>query len=284
MTEPKARAVTPSDRPPEDLKKERDAFIQQFFRKGAQFTEELIRENERLRGELTSLEYENRKMRAHLASDEAIRELIRKIEELELEKGELVTKSARIQQATDSVTDQYRDVEVELANFANLYVATSQLHAARSVRGVIRNLRELLAQLLGAAAFAIYLFNDARDELVAIASEGVPAADVARCSSTRGPIARAVEANVVAESNALDASRCTVDEPACIIPLSSDGVVVGAIAVFKTLEQKKEFERVDRELFKLLGAQAAPALCNAQLYTASGRQMPKLDAFLDLGE
>ena len=36
MTDNKVRPA--SYRPPEDLKKERDAFIQQFFRKGAQFT------------------------------------------------------------------------------------------------------------------------------------------------------------------------------------------------------------------------------------------------------
>ena len=69
MTEMKVRPATPSDRPPEDLKKERDAFIQQFFRKGAQFTEELLKENERLRDQISDLERENSKLRAHLASD-----------------------------------------------------------------------------------------------------------------------------------------------------------------------------------------------------------------------
>ena len=55
MTDIKVRPATPSDRPPEDLKKERDAFIQQFFRKGAQFTEELLKENERLRDRINAL-------------------------------------------------------------------------------------------------------------------------------------------------------------------------------------------------------------------------------------
>jgi hypothetical protein len=90
MTEFKVRPASPSDRPPEDLKKERDAFIQQFFRKGAQFTEELLKENERLRERIGDLEHENGKLRAHLASDEAIRDLIRKIEDLEREKQELL--------------------------------------------------------------------------------------------------------------------------------------------------------------------------------------------------
>ena len=67
----------------------------------------------------------------------------------------------------------YEEVEGELANFANLYVATAQLHSARSVRNVLRALKELLAQLLGAAAFAVYFVSDDGEELVAIASEGV---------------------------------------------------------------------------------------------------------------
>ena len=279
MTDSKGRPRTPSDHPPEDLKKERDAFIQQFFRKGAQFTEELLRENERLRGQMAELENENKRLRAHLASDEAIRELLRKIEELEDEKKRLVTKSVLIEQENEGVSMRYAEVEAELANFANLYVATSQLHTARSVRGVVRNLKELLAQLLGAAGFAIYL--ESGGDLVAIASEGVLAADVERRSTTEGPIGRAFTSIV---ARALDASRGTLDEPACVIPLVTDGETVGAIAIFRTLEQKTEFERVDRELFKLLGAQAAPALVNAHLYAGSGRKMPTIDAFLDVVE
>lgn len=278
MTDTKGRPRAPSDRPPEDLKKERDAFIQQFFRKGAQFTEELLRENERLRGQLADLENENKRLRAHLASDEAIRELLRKIEELEDEKRELVTKSVRIEQENEGVSMRYAEVEAELANFANLYVATSQLHASRSVRGVVRNLKELLAQLLGAAGFAIYLAHEG--ELVAIASEGVLAADVERCAIDRGAVGRAFQTGELQLAASLDASQGTLDEPACVIPLAFDGKIVGVIAVFRTLEQKTEFERVDRELFKLLGEQAAPALVNAHLYAASGRTMPGIEAFL----
>ncbi|MEO5729416.1 MAG: hypothetical protein ABI134_19490, partial [Byssovorax sp.] len=191
MTEFKGRPPTPSDRPPDDLKKERDAFIQQFFRKGAQFTEELLKENERLRDRMLEIEAENRKLRAHLASDEAIRDLLHKIEELESEKMDLVHRSARAEAVQDNFSAQYTEVENELAHFANLYVATSQLHTALSVRGVLRALKELLAQLLGAAAFAVYFLSDDGAELVALTSEGVESSDVARLAVTHGAIGRA---------------------------------------------------------------------------------------------
>ena len=282
MTEFKVRPASPSDRPPEDLKKERDAFIQQFFRKGAQFTEELLKENERLRERIGDLEHENGKLRAHLASDEAIRDLIRKIEDLEREKQELVGRSARAEAVKDNFSSMYAEVEGELANFANLYVATAQLHSARSVRGVLRALKELLAQLLGAAAFAVYFVSDDGEELVALASEGVTAADVARVSAKKGPIGRSFTSGEVAYDVARDISKGSLEDPVAIVPLQIDGRVHGAIVIFGTLTQKTEFVNIDRELFKLLGAQAAPALVNARLFTDAGRNVPGIQAFVDL--
>jgi ABC-type multidrug transport system fused ATPase/permease subunit len=281
MTDIKAR-FTSSDRPPEDLKKERDAFIQQFFRKGAQFTEELLKENERLRDRISELENENTKLRTHLASDEAIRDLLRKIEELEKEKQDLIHRSARAEQVQDGFTNMYAEVESELANFANLYVATSQLHTATTVRGALRALKELLAQLLGAAAFAVYFVSDDGAELVALTSEGVEAAEVARTPANRGPIGHAFASGEVAYETLRDVSKVSIEEPAALIPLKIDGRTIGVIAIFGTLEQKTEFVHTDHELFRLLGAQAAPALVNARLFTDAGRKVPGIQAFLDL--
>lgn len=282
MADTKFRQAAPSDRPPEDLKKERDAFIQQFFKKGAQFTEELLKENERLRERISDLEHENGKLRAHLASDEAIRDLLRKIEELEREKVELLGRSARAEAVKDNFTAMYEEVEGELANFANLYVATAQLHSARSVRGVLRALKELLAQLLGAAAFAVYFVSDDGEDLVAIASEGVDAASVAHVPAKRGPIGRVFASGEIVFDVARDVSRLSLEDPVALVPMHLDGAVRGVIVIFGTLPQKTEFVAIDRELFKLLGAQAAPALVNARLFTDAGRKVPDIQAFVDL--
>jgi hypothetical protein len=282
MTDIKVRPATPSDRPPEDLKKERDAFIQQFSRTGAQFTEALLTENERLRDRIDDLERENGRLRAHLASDEAIRELIRKIEDLEREKQDLVSRSAHAEAVKANFSQMYEEVEGELANFANLYVATAQLHSARSVRNVLRALKELLAQLLGAAAFTIYFVSDDGEELVAIASEGVDLADVARIPARGGPIGRAFTTGELAYDQARDVSQASLEDPVALIPMHVDGRVHGVIAIFGTLPQKTEFVTIDRELFKLLGAQAAPALVNARIFTDAGRKVPTIQAFVDL--
>ncbi|HEY4121165.1 MAG TPA: GAF domain-containing protein [Byssovorax sp.] len=281
MTNTKGRTPD-SDRPPEDLKKERDAFIQQFFRKGAQLTEELLKEGERLRDRIASLEAENGELRTHLASDEAIRDLLRKIESLEKEKQELLARSRRAQESEDGTAQLYAEIEGELANFANLYVAASQLLGARSVRGVLRNLKELLAQLVGAAAFVVYLRDDEHAELVAIATEGARAADVARIPAGAGPIGQAVAKGQIAYQTTGDLTRGTLDAPAAVIPLSLEGATVGAIVIVATLPQKTEFVNIDVELFRLLGAQAAAALANARFFTEAGRKLPTVGAFLDL--
>lgn len=280
MTERKGQAPS-SDRPPDDLKKERDAFIQQFFRKGAQLTEELLKENERLRDQIAELERDNQRLRAHLASDEAIRELLRKIEDLEREKHELVSRTNAFAAAKNEFSSRYEEVETELANLANLYVATSQLHAAHSVRSVLRNLKELLAQLLGAASFCVYLRSDDEKELVAIATEGVLPAEVGRIPAEDNAIADAMLRGDVVYG-AGDTSKGSFAHPAACVPMRVDGRVIGVIAVFATLSQKTEFLHADEELCKLLAAQAATALVNARLFTDAGRKIPGLGAFVDL--
>ncbi|MFT3769540.1 MAG: GAF domain-containing protein [Minicystis sp.] len=118
--------------------------------------------------------------------------------------------------------------------------------------------------------------------LVAIASEGVDAATVAKVSAKRGPIGRAFAAGEIAFDVARDVSRVSVDDPVALIPMHLDGRVHGVIVIFGTLPQKTEFVAIDRELFKLLGAQAAPALVNARLFTDAGRKVPGIQAFVDL--
>jgi len=269
-----------TDVPVDDLKKERDAFIQQFFRKGAQLTEELLRENERLRDKVSDLESENGKLVAHLASDAAIRDLLRKIDELEREKQELLARHARVQADTTRIDVDYHEIESELANLANLYVAATQLHSARTVRSCIRNLKELLAQFVGAAEFAVYLASDDKSELCAIASEGVSPDQIARVPLTEGPLADAFRSGRLVLGGAADTSKGSFADPAAIVPMHLDGRTVGIIAIFGTLSQKTEFINVDNELFKLLGAQAAPALVNARLFADAGRKVPGVQAFL----
>jgi len=272
-----------SDRPPEDLKKERDAFIQQFFRKGVQLTEELLHENDRLRQNQVELQTENARLKAQLASDDAIRNLLAKIEQLETEKQALLVGS-ETSLPTDPFSSRYAEVETELSNLAGLYIATSQLHGAHSVRGVLRNLKELLAQLVGAAAFAVYLASDDRTELVCIASEGVDPDSVARVSATVGVLGETFALSEIFVERERDVSKDVAGRPAAIVPLFLDGATLGVLAVFHTLPQRTEFGSVDDELFRLLSSQVAPALVKARLFVDAERKAPSVRRFVEAND
>lgn len=282
MSDNEEQAAPSSEAPLEDLKKERDFFIQQFFRKGAQLTEELLKENERLQERIAALEAENGRLRAHVASDTAIRDLLRKIDELEAEKNALLQRSSGSHDNEDRFASRHAEVEAELASLANLYVATSQLHSSANVRNVLRNIKELLAQFLGAAKFGVYLASDAGNQLVAVASEGQNFADIATLTVDDTVIGRAFTSGKLFYDADNDVSRGTVEQPAAAVPLLIDGTPIGVIAVFGTLPQKTAFDDQDGELFRLLGTQAALALVSARLFTDAGRKVPGVQAFLDL--
>ena len=63
-----------------DLTVQGKDFFETFFKKGAEFTSDLIVELEALRKHATKLAEENIELRHQLASDDAIHELLKKIE------------------------------------------------------------------------------------------------------------------------------------------------------------------------------------------------------------
>ena len=279
--EDRGRRTGRSDAPPQDLKKERDQFLRTFT-KGARLTEESIAEFERMQGRLSELESENAELRAKVQADSAIRELLDKIAELERDKSDLLNRTQKAEAVSNEFSTRFHEIEGEFANLANLFVASNQLHASLSPRGVTRRIKEVLAQLVGAERYCIYLADRDRQELVPVAFEGVRGEELSPSPVDNGPVGtvfQSGEASVVEDS---DPSKGSLLRPAAIVPLSVDDQVVGVIAIFSTLSQKTRFDTIDFELFKLLGQHAASALVSASLFVQAERKMPGLEAFLDL--
>ncbi len=122
---------------PQEMQWQRDTFVHTFFKKGAEFTEELLRENERLRKFGRELETDNAALRTQLASDEAIRDLFKRIDKLEREKRSLLSHITEAEAVSTRFTSRYSEMEDELATLANLYVASYQLHSTLNLRRVI---------------------------------------------------------------------------------------------------------------------------------------------------
>jgi len=281
MSNEKRSRSEPSDSPGHDLRSERDQFLQKFTR-GGRLSEEVVRDYEVMEGRLRALEEENAALRAKVEADLAARDLLRKIELLEQEKAELLSRFHRAEAISTKVTQRVQEVETEFSNLASLFVASNQIHSSLSPRSVTRRIKEVLSQIVGAERYSMYLINPEGTELVPIASEGVPGDDLVPVRLDGNRIAAAFSSGTALIEEESDPSKGTFGAPAAIVPLSVDDQVVGVIAVFSTLAQKERFDTVDFELFKLLGQHAAAALVGASLFASAGRKLPGLEAFLDL--
>ena len=264
---------------PLDLLKEREAFVRTFLKKGVEYTETLLSENKQLHGELSQLRADNARLRAHVASEDAIRDLLKTIEKLEDERGQLLRRSSELERVEREHARRQKAVEQEINDLANLYVASFQLHAALSVRRVVRHLCDMMGQLIGAEGFAIYLIDGS--DAIPIAVEGLEDDEVEPVKVGGGtPVGDACLTGIsrIRERDLVKASR---EDPLAVIPLLADGRPVGAVELLSLLEQKTDWASVDLELFELIGSQAGVALIAANLY--STRSDP-LNALRDLRE
>lgn len=254
----------------------------QSFGLGQRWTEEAALEHERLVARIVELERDNASLRAQIEKDEAVRELLARIEALESEKQQLLSHVREAEESGSRFNESFHQVESEFSNLVNLYVASNQLHASLSPRGVMHRLKEVLAQLIGAESYAVYFADPDQTGLVPIASEGVSGEDLVTqpiAGSTMGQVYLSGEA-VINEDE--DPSQTSLSRPAAVLPLSLEEQVIGVIAIFSTLAQKTRFSPIDFELFALLQRQAAAALVGASLFTAADRRIPGLEAFMDL--
>jgi hypothetical protein len=278
---PEKRPQSTSNMPASDLRKEKEQFLATFGI-GARLSEEMIAEYDRLVSKLRYLENENARLRAAVEADGAVRELLAKIERLEREKEELVHRFRQVEASTSGFSERFQEIESELGNLANLLVASRQLHASLSPRGVMRRVKEVLAQLVGAERYAVYFANANGSELVPIASEGIGGDDLVNRPTHGGVLGEVFSSGRSIILDDIDPSHGTFEAPPAVFPLTVDEKTVGVVAIYSTLAQKTRFDTVDYELFNLLGSQAAWAIVSATLFAAAEHRLPGLEAFVDL--
>ena len=246
-----------------EFETERSEFIETFFRKGAEFTSSLLSELKSLKEDSERLQLENAELRHHLASEEAIRELLEKIEKLEQEKDRL-TRNVRHEAAkNEDYAERYAEVERELDTMANLYVALSQLHSTFEPKEMLGVIEQLLAQFIGAGSFVIYLRRGAEDE------KRLEPVHAYHCSPVQqsvvwgeGPVGEtaATKLRFIADEDARKSGA-----PLACIPMVLGKETLGVIALLSFFEQKSRFEDIDFEFFKLLATHSASAIVAAGL-------------------
>lgn len=267
--------------PPEgDLAEHKREFIETFFKRGAEFAEDLMRENERLRFRLLELEERGS---ASATSPPALLDaegLRQRLVQLDREREEILRRVRGVEALNQDYLSRYQEIERENNNLANLYVASHQLHSTLELREVTQIIVEILLNFIGAKTFAIQLVDEEHDALRTLAAEGVEKGRVPERASP--PVAELIRDGRAFFATGPVGARAVTAAPAVGVPLKIGGKVVGLILVWELLSQKSALVDVDFELFNLLGDHAGSALQSAKLNAELEGRPPALWAAADL--
>jgi nitrate/nitrite-specific signal transduction histidine kinase len=252
-----------------------------LFTRGAEFTKDLLKENERLRAQLAAIEERQESAARNPEDWDKLRlELVERIQSLEEEYQSVRERLRQVEEENQQFADRYIEIEEENNNLANLYVASYQLHSTLDLDEVLKIIIEIVINLVGAEVFAVYILDEATGELGVAASEGVAPSEFPRCQLGAGPIGKSVESE---EPTTWQTDRSDdLAQPIVCIPLSVQNSPIGAIAIYSLLQQKEGFTALDHELFTVLGGHAATALFAARLYSQSERKLNTIQGFIDL--
>jgi transcriptional regulator with GAF, ATPase, and Fis domain len=263
------------------MTEERAEKFLELFNKGKEFTEELLRENQRLRYRLAALETEST-----AGFDEEVSRLRAEVQQLTEENRRIAQRFKEVEEENKDFANRYIEVEEQNNNLANLYVASYQLHSTLDFREVIQIVQEIVINLIGAESFAILLLDEKTNELKTIASEGEDVMPGIETLSTRlgdgvlGSVAKTGESYYINQD--MEGGKVTLEKPLAAVPLKIKEHVIGLVVIYKLLQQKDSFSAVDYELFSLLAAHAATAIFSSKLYSQSERKLNTIQSFLDL--
>jgi len=255
----------------------------QVFKKGAEFTQELLKENERLR-------YQNLQLQESLksggGSDSSLNaeaeKMRRRIEELEQEKNEILDRIKHVEAENLDFANRYVEIETENNNLANLYIASYQLHSTLDFREVLQVITEIIINLIGAEEFAIMLLDEKTNKLQAVATEGLEQSELPTFGIGEGIVGQMAKTGESYFIDEMEGYERDFNHPIVCIPLKIKEHVIGVIVIYKLLVQKDRFAEVDYELFTLLAGHAATAIFSSKLYSESERKLSTIQGFLDL--
>lgn len=250
----------------------------EIFNKGKEFTEELLRENQRLRYSLAAMETDS-------LSNEQLQLLKEQIAHLTDENNRIQERFHEVEEENKDFASRYTEIEEQNNNLANLYVASYQLHSTLDFREVIQIVQEIVINLVGAEAFSILLMDEKTRELTSIAWDGrevMRGIDQLSIRAGEGLLGKVAASGESYYFNPNDHGTVTLQSPLAAIPLKIKDHVIGLIVIYKLLQQKHAFTAVDYELFSLLAAHAATAIFASKLYSQSERKLNTIQSFLDL--
>ena len=266
-----------------------DADIQRIFskseellemvRKSREFTDQLMKENERLRLRNVQLEKELLDLRKKVQGTRL--EAIFKENAALKEKLQLLEKRfSEMEEENQDFANKYLDITQQNESLANLYVASYQLHSTLDPHEVMEIVKEILINLVGAEEFAIFLTDKKTKELTPVAGEGIfPKLASRELAWDEGILEQVVRTG---EAFYHDGGIPQDGTPLACVPLKIKREVVGAIAIFKLFVQKQGFTPMDSEILNLLAGHAATAIISSRLYADAERKLKTIEGFIEL--
>jgi len=256
-----------------------------IFDKGAEFTRELLQENERLRFRLAQLHQAAQEIQSTVSQipGESLVELQARLTQLQTERGALLERYQTVELENQEFAQRYIEIEEENNNLANLYVCSYQLHSTLDFREVLQVIMEIIINLIGAEVFALYMLDENTNELNPVAAEGITLESLPSVPFGQGAIGEAVSSGEnyfvpdITTSATVDPNR-----PMVCIPLKIADRVIGSIVLYRFLAQKTQFAHVDYELFTLLAGHAATAIFSSKLFSESERKRSTLKGFISM--
>ena len=265
-----------------ELQRRAEEFLR-IFKKGEEFTQELLAENERLRYKILKIEDENKTLQkpGNIYHIQQLREMI---QGLEKEKKDLLDRFREVEKENKDFVYRYVEVEEENNNLANLYVASYQLHSTLDFNEVLRIVIEIIINMIGSDKFAIFLLEEDSYNLSIVASEGIHEEKTRRIRIGEGKIGEVAKTGEsFFEPDIENFEPKSKVDPIICIPLIINEHLIGVIAVFSLFEQKKEnLSKMDYELFSMLGGHAATAIFSAKLFSQSERKLSTMQGFINL--
>jgi len=259
--------------------------LQQIFDDGKRAAEEMREENSLLRERVAYLEHElDQAPRRHQETQVQLKTQVHSVtaqrDSLAEELSSLKERLDLVHADNDEIAEQFVEIERQNSNFISLYVASSQLHATLDHDTVLRNIAEIVINLIGAEKFGVYLYDGNTQEFQRAIDEGMEEDELVVVPFGDNLLSQVARSGELF----LDPNNATHkgDLPIAVLPLVVANELMGLLVIFELLQQKDGFEELDLELFELLASHAATALMSSQLYTRTERKAATLEGLIRL--
>ena len=211
-----------------------------------------------VRRQAAVVEGENQRLRNRVA------ELEKELERLQTELGDAVVQGSG---GDGLLAQQFVATELQHGDLASLFVASRRLQATLRKQEVLAAIREIVINLIGVEAMAVFENHPRTSTLSLIDYYGNGWANHSNISVGEGPIGRVALTGdcYFHDLKGTEQDPGNADMPTACVPLKVDGVVWGVMVILRLLPQKDRLVALDYQLLDLLSTQAGIALHCAEL-------------------